>query len=126
MRAPEIRKFAARKADGREGSALILAVLAVLMPASALLGLTIIFGAFSMVDGIFSLIAAFRNIRAGEKWGWLAFNGVVGIGTGIVVLITPMMASFVLSLFFRCHPSPEYSFSCHLALYGGSVKRSVG
>ena len=79
--------------------ALILAVLAVLMPASALLGLTIIFGAFSMVDGIFSLIAAFRKIRAGEKWGWLAFNGVVGIGTGIVVLITPMMASFVLSLF---------------------------
>lgn len=79
--------------------ALILAVLAVLMPASALLGLTIIFGAFSMVDGIFSLIAAFRNIRAGEKWGWLAFNGVVGIGAGIVVLIAPMMASFALSLF---------------------------
>lgn len=79
--------------------ALILAVLAALMPASALLGLTIIFGAFSLVDGVFSLIGAYRKIRAGEKWGWLAFNGVIGIATGIVVLVVPMVATFVLALF---------------------------
>ena len=79
--------------------ALIVAVLAALMPASALIALAIIFGAFSFVDGIFAAIAAVRNIRAGEKWGWLAFNGIVGILTGVVVVLAPFVATFVLALF---------------------------
>lgn len=79
--------------------ALVIAVLAGLMPASAILALAIVFGAFSLVDGVFSLVAAVKNIRAGEKWGWLLFSGVLGIATGVVVVIAPFVASFALALF---------------------------
>ena len=48
---------------------------------------------------VFAAIAAVRNIRAGEKWGWLAFNGIVGILTGVVVVLAPFVATFVLALF---------------------------
>ncbi|WP_068469644.1 DUF308 domain-containing protein [Kocuria varians] len=76
-----------------------LAVLAFLMPAEALLALTLVYGAFSLVDGGFSLLAAVRKIRRGRRWGWFAFRGVVGIVTGIVVLVVPLVATWVLAIF---------------------------
>ncbi len=79
--------------------ALIIAVLAWMMPAEAVLTLTIVFGAFAFVDGVFGLWAGYRNIRAGERWGWLVFSGLLGIATGLVVLIAPLVASFVLTVF---------------------------
>ena len=44
--------------------ALVIAVLAFLMPAESLLALTLVFGAFAFADGVFGLVAAVRNIRA--------------------------------------------------------------
>lgn len=82
----------------RGALALIFAVLAALVPASALLALTIIFGAFVLVDGIFGLFAAWRRIRKGERWGWLAFSGITGILAGAVVIVWPMIATIALSL----------------------------
>jgi len=79
--------------------ALALAVLAFLMPADALLALTLVFGAFSLVDGVFSLVAAVRKSRRGRRWGWLAFGGIVGIITGVVVLVMPFVATWVLAIF---------------------------
>lgn len=79
--------------------ALVLAVLAFLMPAEALLGLTLVFGAFSFLDGGFSIVAAVHKIRRGRRWGWLAFRGVVGVIAGVVVLVMPFVATWVLSIF---------------------------
>ncbi|MBQ0834135.1 HdeD family acid-resistance protein [Marinobacter sp.] len=79
--------------------ALVLAVLAFLMPVEALLALTLVYGVFSLIDGGFSLIAAVRKIRRDRRWGWLAFRGVVGIITGIVVLVVPFVATWVLAIF---------------------------
>lgn len=79
--------------------ALVLAVLAFLMPAEALLALTLVYGAFSLVDGVFSLVAAVRKIRRGRRWGWFALRGVVGVVTGVVVLIMPFVATWVLAIF---------------------------
>lgn len=79
--------------------ALVIAVLAWLMPAEAILALTLVFGAFAFADGVFGLIAAVRRMRREERWGWLAFSGVLGILTGIVVLVTPFVATFVLAVF---------------------------
>lgn len=79
--------------------ALVLAVFAFLMPAEALLALTLVYGAFSLVDGGFSIIAAVRKIRRGRRWGWLAFRGVVGIITGVAVLVVPFVATWVLAIF---------------------------
>ncbi|SLY20899.1 heat resistance membrane protein HdeD-GI [Klebsiella pneumoniae] len=70
--------------------ALIFAALAFWMPQSALLAMTIMFGAFSLVNGAFNLFAAV---------GWLLFSGIVGILTGVVVLVAPWVATIVLASF---------------------------
>ena len=77
--------------------ALIIAVLAFVMPAASLLALTLVFGAFAFADGVFGLVAAIRNIRKGEHWGWLMF--ILGIATGVVVVVSPFVATLVLATF---------------------------
>ena len=79
--------------------ALIIAVLAFVMPAEALLALTLVFGAFAFADGVFGLVAAIRNIRKGERCGWLMFSGLLGIATGVVVVVSPFVATLVLATF---------------------------
>lgn len=79
--------------------ALIIAVLAFVMPAESLLALTLVFGAFAFADGVFGLVAAIRNIRKGERWGWLMFSGLLGIATGVVVVVSPFVATLVLATF---------------------------
>ena len=51
--------------------ALIFAVLAFWMPHSALFAMTIVFGAFSLVNGAFNLVAAVRQMRQKQRWGWV-------------------------------------------------------
>ena len=79
--------------------ALIFAALAFWMPQSALLAMTIMFGAFSLVNGAFNLVAAVRHIQKKEHWGWLLFSGIVGILTGVVVLVAPWVATMVMASF---------------------------
>jgi uncharacterized membrane protein HdeD (DUF308 family) len=79
--------------------ALVISVLAWFMPAEAVLTLTLVFGAFAFADGVFGLIAAVRQMREGERWGWLAFSGILGILTGIVVIVSPFVATLVLAVF---------------------------
>ncbi|WP_188236200.1 HdeD family acid-resistance protein [Sphingopyxis sp. LK2115] len=83
----------------RGALALIFAILAALMPGSALFAITILFGAFAFVDGIIGLAAAWRQMKTGERWGWLAFSGLTGILAGVVVIVWPLVATFALSLF---------------------------
>ena len=61
--------------------------------------MTIMFGAFSLVNGAFNLFAAVRHIQKKERWGWLLFSGIVGILTGVVVLVAPWAATIVLASF---------------------------
>lgn len=79
--------------------ALIFAALAFWMPQSALLAMTLVFGAFSLVNGAFNLVAAVRHIQKKERWGWLLFSGIVGIVTGGVVLVAPWVATMVMASF---------------------------
>ena len=79
--------------------ALIFAALAFWMPQSALLAMTLVFGAFSFVNGAFNLVAAVRHIKKKERWGWLLFSGIVGILTGVVVLVAPWVATMVMASF---------------------------
>lgn len=79
--------------------ALIFAALAFWMPQSALLAMTLVFGVFSLVNGAFNLVAAVRHIQKKERWGWLLFSGIVGILTGVVVLVAPWVATMVMASF---------------------------
>lgn len=79
--------------------ALILAVIAAFMPASAALGMTLVFGAYAFADGVLSLVSGVRNIRKGERWGGLVVSGLLGIAAGVATFLVPVVASVALVSF---------------------------
>lgn len=79
--------------------ALVIALIAFLMPKGTAMALTLLFGAFAFVDGVLGLIAAVRRMQAGERWGWLALSGAVGVLVGLIVAIAPFTASLALAVF---------------------------
>jgi len=72
--------------------AVIFGILALWMPGPTFATLVIFFGAFMLVDGIFSTIAAFEAKGTVKGWGWLLFFGIIGILVGILTLINPFAA----------------------------------
>lgn len=67
---------------------------------AAVLGLTFAFGVLFIVEGIFTIIMAFTH-RAGHRMSWLvAFNGIVTLILGIMVLNRfPFSALWLIGLY---------------------------
>ncbi len=78
---------------------LLFGGVAVCIPVTTVLTMTIIFGAYSIVDGIFSLIAGINRLSKEKQWGTFAVNGLIGIVTGLVALIMPQLASISIAIF---------------------------
>lgn len=55
-----------------------------------------VFGLYFLLDGIASLVMGFMSGRAGEKWGWLVFVGLLDIAAGIVAFVWPHATALVL------------------------------
>ena len=69
--------------------AILIGTFAILAPAPTLVALLMIFAAYSFVDGVFAIVLAIRGARKHERWGWLAFNGVVSIAAAAVAVCFP-------------------------------------
>jgi uncharacterized membrane protein HdeD (DUF308 family) len=69
--------------------AILFGIAAFAMPAATMLALVLFFAAYSLVDGILSIVLAVRGARKGERWGLLLLNGVLGIGIGIGAALLP-------------------------------------
>ena len=67
--------------------ALIFGVVAVVAPVSTLAALLIIFGVFSVVDGLVAVVGGIAT--RGTSWGWVVFNGLLGIVIGVIALRYP-------------------------------------
>ncbi|MHB9147750.1 MAG: HdeD family acid-resistance protein [Candidatus Amoebophilus sp.] len=78
---------------------IIFGIVVLFMPATTVLAITLVFGAYSIVDGICYIIAGISRARKGKAWGSLILLGLLGIITGIVVLITPQIATISLVYF---------------------------
>lgn len=74
----------------------IFGIIAFLMPGAALTGLTLAFGAYAFVTGIFAITVAIRAGGAGERWGALLFEGIVGALAGVLTFAFPGMTALVL------------------------------
>jgi uncharacterized membrane protein HdeD (DUF308 family) len=83
----------------RGAAAVAFALLALLWPGATLAALVVLFGAYTLVDGLLALALAFgANRRGGGDRGWLVLHGVLGIAAGIVVFIWPVITAVVLLL----------------------------
>lgn len=74
-------------------AAIIFGILALLLPGTTLLTLILLFGAYALVDGVFTVVAAFRG--SGRRWLLLA-EGILSILAGLVTLIVPGITALFL------------------------------
>jgi uncharacterized membrane protein HdeD (DUF308 family) len=77
-------------------AAIIFGLLTFLMPGLTLAALVLLFGAYALVDGVFSIIAAVRRRASDPPWWALLLEGVVGIAAGIVTVALPGLTAVML------------------------------
>lgn len=74
-------------------AAIVFGILAFIWPASTLLGLMILFGAFAFVNGILSLMLAAKTPKGYPRFGSLILGGILGIIAGIVTFFMPAITA---------------------------------
>ncbi len=77
-------------------AAIVFGILTFISPASSLLALVILFGAYAIVDGVLSLILAIRRPIEGRHWGSLLVEGIAGIVSGVLTFFWPGLSALVL------------------------------
>jgi uncharacterized membrane protein HdeD (DUF308 family) len=78
--------------------AVLVGAIALSAPAVTLVALVMIFAAYSIVDGVFAIVLAIRGARHHERWGWLAFNGIISIGAAVVAIFYPSITALVFTV----------------------------
>jgi uncharacterized membrane protein HdeD (DUF308 family) len=77
-------------------AALVFGLLAFVMPGVTIALLVLWFGAYALVDGIFSIIAAWRAPDGRAHWGSLLIEGIAGIVVGVLTFFWPGITATVL------------------------------
>lgn len=76
--------------------ALIVGIIAFVLPGITLAALVILFGAYALIDGVVSFIGAWKASRAHERWGVLVLEGIAGIVASVVTILWPGITAFAL------------------------------
>jgi uncharacterized membrane protein HdeD (DUF308 family) len=74
-------------------AAVLFGLLTFFLPGITLVTLVLLFGAYALVDGLFTVIAFFRV--ASHQWA-LLIEGVIGIITGVLTFAWPAITAIVL------------------------------
>ncbi len=69
-------------------AAILFGILTFVWPKLTLSVLVLLFGVFAVISGITAVAAALRNTRE-QGWGFLLFEGILGILAGVVALVWP-------------------------------------
>jgi uncharacterized membrane protein HdeD (DUF308 family) len=80
----------------RGAAAVIFGVVALIWPGQALLALVLLFGAYALVDGIFSVFAGFASRQYFERWWAVLLEGIVGIVIGLIAFFWPNITALAL------------------------------
>jgi uncharacterized membrane protein HdeD (DUF308 family) len=80
-------------------AAIVFGVLAFLWPGLTLVTLVLLYGAFALVDGVLSLVAAFTGGAKPVPTWWLVVVGLLGIAAGAVTFLWPGITAVLLVLF---------------------------
>ena len=77
--------------------AIVFGVVAVMWPGLTLAAFILLFAAFALADGAFTLIGAL--LRRESMWGWHLVDGIAGVAIGIIALAWPIDTAVVLLYF---------------------------
>jgi uncharacterized membrane protein HdeD (DUF308 family) len=75
--------------------AIVFGLAVLVWPNITLQGLTLIVGAFALVDGVASLVLAFSPMLGGARF-WLVINGIAGLIVGVFVFVQPSLSELAL------------------------------
>jgi hypothetical protein len=62
---------------------LVFGVIAFIVPIATILALVLLFSAYVLVDGVFTIFAAIRAAQQREHWGLLALQGIASVAAGL-------------------------------------------
>src|SRR6266850_8364906 len=62
----------------------IFGLVALILPFATILALVLLFSAYMIVDGMFSIAAAVRAASRHERWGSLALQGIASLAAGVI------------------------------------------
>lgn len=79
--------------------AVLFGILAWIWPGLTLLALVVLWGVYSIADGVLSLITAFRWRDSGKPLWPLIVVGLAGIAAGIIAFVWPQITALVLLMF---------------------------
>ena len=77
-------------------ASVLFGLLAFRWPALTLVALVTLYGAFALVDGVFSLITAIEGIEHHQSWIWPGLRGVAGVAAGVITFIWPSITALAL------------------------------
>jgi uncharacterized membrane protein HdeD (DUF308 family) len=77
-------------------AAIVFGVLAFIWPHITLTALVFLFGAYALVDGVFSIIAGIKTHAENKRWWLLLLMGVLSVAAGIYAFIIPTLTAFIL------------------------------
>jgi uncharacterized membrane protein HdeD (DUF308 family) len=65
-------------------------------PGISLAALVLLYGAYAFTDGLLAIVSAVRRRGAGNRWGLLLVEGLVGIAAGVLTVIWPGITALAL------------------------------
>src|SRR5262245_38196707 len=69
--------------------AILFGLIAFSRPGAMAFSMVLVFGCFAFAAGIATVISAARSGRAGDSWGALLLEGLLGIAVGAIALLWP-------------------------------------
>jgi uncharacterized membrane protein HdeD (DUF308 family) len=75
---------------------ILFGALTLVWPGISLFVLVLMWGAYALADGVFSIALSAAAGTEGRPWGWLLFEGLVGLAAGFVTFFWPGITAVVL------------------------------
>jgi uncharacterized membrane protein HdeD (DUF308 family) len=79
--------------------AVIFGIIALRNANAAVSAIVVVFAVFAFADGALDFFVAVDMGRAGQRWGWYVFEGIVSTAAGVLALTFPGLTMLVLVLF---------------------------
>ena len=79
-------------------AAIVFGILAFAWPGITIISLVILYGAYALVDGVFSILAAISGGTPAPRW-WLAVVGILGVLAGLIAFANPVLVGLYLLWF---------------------------